>query len=255
MSSLAKVNGEVIETATALRVGILHDDTFLKNTITNALIRQYAEKHNIRNTDQELQLAADELRYSRGLESVDTVTQWMRESHQTALSVQEGIDIMLLHNKVRNAIPEAEIATYYAEHQLDLETVELYSIRLETADKANEILAQINDEGANFQALALEHSQDKDSRHLGGYVGNLTRSQMTGEVEAAVFRAKPISVIGPVKTHNGYNLFKVAVIHRPSLEESKSLIRVKLMEQLTAKLLAEANIEYSVFEAETAASA
>ena len=221
MSTLVRVNGEVVDTATALRVGILHDEPFLKNTISNALIRQYAEKHNIRNTDEELQLAADELRYSRGLESVDTVTQWMRESNQTPLSVQDGIDIMLLHNKVRNAIPEAEIQAYYAEHQLELESVELYSIRLDSHDKANEILAQINDEGANFNVLAMEHSQDQDSRHLGGYVGNLPRSQVTGEVEAAVFRAKPAAVVGPVKTHNGWNLFKVAAFHRPTLEESR----------------------------------
>jgi parvulin-like peptidyl-prolyl isomerase len=242
-----RVNGEAIDVATALRLESLHDNKFLAATVNILLLRQYAEKNNIRNTDQELQLAADELRYSRGLEAVEAVHQWMRESHQTVLSVQEGIDSMLIRNKIRNGIPDSEVQAYYAEHQLEFETVTLYSIRVDNEDKAKELLSQINEEGANFHVLAMEHSQDEDTRHLGGHVGKLGRSQVTGAVEAAVFKAKPGTVIGPVKTDHGWNLFKVAAVNKPGVADAASQIRLALMEQLTTKLAAEATIDYPVF--------
>jgi parvulin-like peptidyl-prolyl isomerase len=255
MAALLKVNGESIDVPAAVRLSILHNATFLRETIRLVMIRQYAQKRNIRNSDAELQLAADELRYHRGLESVQTTEQWMRENHQTPLTIQEGIDVMLLNNKVRNAIAEDAMQAYYAEHKLEYEAAELYSIRVESESKAKELLAQLNDEGANFHVLAMDHSQDENTRHMGGYVGRLTRSQMTGVVAAAVFASRPAAVIGPVKTEQGWNLFKVTKIHRPTYDESKDRVRVALMEQLVNKLIAEAKIEYPVFAEEAVATA
>lgn len=248
MTILATVNGEPIDVADAVRLSNLHDGTFLRDAIRNVLVRQYAEQQGIRNTDAELQLAADELRYARGLEAVDATEQWMRDNQQTTAAIQEGIDFMLLHNKVRNAISDSEVQAYYAEHTLDFETAELYSIRLGSESKARELLAQINEEGANFHVLAMAYSEDEQTRHLGGYAGRLTRAQMTGAVAAAVFAARPASVIGPIKTEHGWNLFKVAAIHRQSFEEAAGAIRVTLMQQLTDRLLKTATITYPVLQ-------
>src|SRR5688572_30650265 len=128
MAALVKINGESIDVPAAVRLSILHNATFLRDTIRLVVIRQYAEKRNIRNSDAELQLAADELRYSRGLEAVAAAEQWMRENHQTPLAIQEGINAMLLNNKVRNAIAEEAMQAHYAEHKLEYEAAELYSI-------------------------------------------------------------------------------------------------------------------------------
>jgi parvulin-like peptidyl-prolyl isomerase len=253
MTTLLKVNGETINIAAAVRQSMLHNSTFLRDTIRNAVIRQYADKQNIRNSDAELQLAADELRYNRGLEAVESVTQWMRENHQTPLALQDGIDTMLLNNKVRNSIAEEKLQAYYAEHKLEYEAAELYSIRVDSESKAKELLAQLNDEGADFHVLAREHSQDENSRHLGGFVGRLSRSEMTGVVAAAVFAPRPAPVIGPVKTEQGWNLFKVTKIHKPTYEESKDRVQVAVMEQLVGKLIAEARVEYPALEEQAAA--
>ena len=255
MPALLKVNDDAVDVASAVRLSILHNSTFLRDTIRAIVIRQYAEKQNIRNTDAELQLAADEMRYNRGLETVDAVQQWMREQHQTPLAIQDGIDSMLLNNKVRNAISEETMQAHYAEHKLEYEAADLYSIRVDSESKTKELLAQLNDEGANFHVLAMEHSQDENARHMGGYVGRLTRSQMTGVVAAAVFAPHPAAVIGPVKTDEGWNLFKVTKIHKPTYDEAKDRVRVALMEQLVDKLIAQAKIEYPVFQEEVVATA
>jgi parvulin-like peptidyl-prolyl isomerase len=255
MTPLATVNGEPIDTATALRHSIFFNESFLDDAVANEVIRQYAEKTGIVNTDAELQLAVDEVRYSRGLESADAGRQWMREHHQTLLSLQNAVDMMLLRNKVRGAIAAAEVQAHYAEHKLEYEAVDLYSIRVESQGKAAELQSQITDEGANFHALAMEHSQDEDSRHLGGYVGRLTRAEMTGGVEAAVFASRPPDLIGPIKTEQGWNLFKVTKVYRPTLAESEGRIRLDLMQQLIGKLIAEAAITYPVLQEEAGATA
>jgi len=248
MTPLATVNGEPIDTATALQHSLFYNESFVKDAVTNALIRQYAAKTGIANTDAELQLAVDEVRYSRGLESADAARQWLRENHLSVLSLQSAVDLMLLRNKVRGAISQADVQAHYAEHKLEYEAVDLYSIRVDSQSKAAELHSQITDEGANFHVLAMEHSQDEESRHMGGYVGRLTRGAMAAEVEAAVFASRPPDLIGPVKTEKGWNLFRVTKIHKPTLAESEGRIRLDLMQQLIDKLLGEAAISYPVLE-------
>jgi parvulin-like peptidyl-prolyl isomerase len=241
---LATVNGEDLDLVSAVRLSVFEGGSFLNDSVALVLLRQYAAAHGISNTDAELQLAADELRYTRGQEKAEAVAQWLRENHQNALSFQDAIDLMLLRNKIRNAIPAEEIKAYYAEHALELETAEVYSIRVADENVAKELRAQMQDEGANFHVLAMEHSTDDATRHLGGFVGGLTRTGMTSAVAAAVFSSKPVSIIGPVKTEHGWNLFKVTKIHKPTLEESTDAIRLTLMTQLADKLRAKARIEY-----------
>lgn len=248
MTTLVTIDGRSVSIAEALQRSIVHNEDFLDKTIDYALLRNYAARHNISNSDEELQLAADELRYQRGLESVERLKQWMETNHQTLYSLQEAIDGMLLRNKIRNSMSDNEIAAYYAEHQLELESVELYSCRLDTEDKARELFAQINEDGADFHSIAMEHSQDAETRKRGGYAGDLKRAEVTGEIEAAVFKARPGQVIGPVKTDKGFNLFKVAAIHRPSLSESRDRIQMTLFQNLLAKLRSEAAVSYPVLE-------
>ena len=252
MPALATVNGEDLDILSAIRLSIFEGGSFLNDAVTLVLLRQYAAERGIANTSAELQLAADELRYTRGHEGAEAMRQWLHENHQDTLSFQDGIDLMLLRNKIRNAIPADEIKAYYAEHAVEFETAEVYSIRVDAEHLAKELLAQMNDEGANFHVLAMEHSKDDTSRHLGGFVGNLTRTAMTGPVAAAVFSSRPVTVIGPVKTDHGWNLFKVTKIRKPTLEESADGIRLTLMDQLIAKLRAKARIEYPALDATAA---
>jgi parvulin-like peptidyl-prolyl isomerase len=250
MPILATVNGEPIDTATALRHSLFFNESFLKDAVTNELIRQYAQKTGISNSDAELQLAVDEVRYSRGLETADAARQWLRENHQTLGSLQNAIDLMLLRNKIRGAIADADVQAHYAEHKLEYEAVDLYSIRVDSESKAAELYSQVTSEGANFHGLAMEHSQDDESRHLGGYVGRLTRADLAASVEAAVFTSRPPELIGPIKTDHGWNLFKVAKIHKPTLADAEGRIRLDLMQQLIDRLIGEATIGYPVLAEE-----
>jgi parvulin-like peptidyl-prolyl isomerase len=248
MAPLATVNGEDLDILSAIRLSIFEGGSFLKDAVDLVLLRQHAAERGIANTDAELQLAADELRYTRGQEAAETLRQWLSANHQDAHSFQDGIDLMLLRNKIRNAASNEEIQAYYAEHAVEFETAEVYSIRVDNEALAKELLAQMNDEGANFHVLAMEHSKDDTSRPLGGYAGTMTRSEMSGEVAAAVFSSRPVTVIGPVRTEKGWNLFRVTKIHKATLDESADRIRLALMEQLLATLRAKARISYPALD-------
>jgi parvulin-like peptidyl-prolyl isomerase len=248
---LMTVNGDPFDLREALRRSLTHDeDKFLDFCIEELLIRQYAAQNGVNNTDEELLVAADELRYQAGMESVEKVHQWLNANHQTLLSMQNGIDHLLLRNKIRNSISKREIEAYFAEHKLELDRVDLYSIRLDDEDKANELYASITEDGSDFHLLAMQHSVDEDTKLSAGYVGRMSRNSLSGEIEATVFNAQAGDIVGPIKTDKGYNLFKVTAIYPAELEKEKDNIQFSLFLSLLARLRAEATITYPVLEEE-----
>jgi peptidyl-prolyl cis-trans isomerase C len=77
------------------------------------------------------------------------------------------------------------------------------------ADEAacEDLKKQIQD-GADFGALAKEHSQCPSGQR-GGALGEFGRGQMVPEFDQVVFSAPINEVQGPVKTQFGYHLLEV----------------------------------------------
>ena len=239
------INGHPYPVKEALRRSMYQSENkFTDDCIAEILIREYAVKNDIKNGAEELQVAMEEMRYQKGLESKEKFQHWMNSNGQNLLSIQNELDYQLLRNKVKASIPYEQIETYFAEFQLEYDRAELYSIRVDSEAKAEELLATIEEEGENFHIQAMEHSEDEESKLKAGYIGKVARSEVTAEIEAAVFVAKPGDVVGPVKTEKGFNLFKVAAIYPASLAAEEDTIRDKLFEDLEAKLRAEAKIDY-----------
>jgi len=249
---LVIVNGHPYPVKEALRRSMYQSQNrFVDICISQILIREYAAKHDISNTVEELQIAIEEMRYDEGLESKEKFLHWMKSKGQNLLSIQNEMDYQLLRNKVRDNIPDEEVQAYFAEYQLEFDRVELYSIRAETQEQAEELLAKIEEEGENFHLVAMEYSEDHESFQKGGYIGDVGRSSVTAEIEAAVFSAQEGDIVGPVKTEKGYNLFKIEAIHPSSLELASDDIRDMLFAKLEAQLLAEAEIKYPLLEEDT----
>lgn len=246
---LLTVNGHPYPVKEALRRSMYQSENrFVDICISEILIREYAAKHEISNTVEELQVAIEEMRYDKGLESKEKFLHWMKTKGQNLLSIQNEMDYQLLRNKVRDNIPDKEVEAYFAEYQLEFDKVELYSIRVNTQEKAEELLAKIEEEGENFHLLAMEYSEDEESYLQAGYIGEVGRSSVTAEIEAAIFAAQEGDIIGPVKTEKGYNLFKIGDVYPSSLEEATEEIRDKLFEKLEAQLLTEAEIKYPLLK-------
>lgn len=225
MATLVVVNGKRIEVQEALRQAILYnEEQLIERAIRMLLVEQYAKDNDIVNTDEELQLAADELRYQNELENVDKLNQWIQGRHLTLMSIQRGIDGHLLKNKVIQAIPKEAIQAFFTEHRLALDWIELYSIRLSSKALAEELYFQITEENANFHVLAMEHSLDLETKKLGGYIGKLKRAQISGEIEAAVFRVSLDKSWAPSKRKKVTIFLKLREWEKSHLRVKKSIL-------------------------------
>lgn len=244
MAPLALVNGVGIDVDDAVRQQLFDGRSLLDDVVDEALLREYAARQGIVNSDLELQVAFDELRYRHDLVSVEATEQWLRDTSQTLRSVQNGLDLQILRNKLLGSLPEETLRAYYADHVLDFEFVQIYSIRVGTEALARELTAQIREEGANFHVLAMEHSTDEDTRHLGGWVGPRRRSELAPAIAAAVFGRSPGTIVGPVQTERGWNVFKVALHTRPAFEEVKERVQARVYDELRQKLRATADVSF-----------
>ncbi len=78
-----------------------------------------------------------------------------------------------------------------------------------------EALAQQLEEGADFAALATEHSQDPGSQAKGGDLGWVSRGMMVAPFEEALFALQVGEVSEPVETSFGWHLIKMTDLREP----------------------------------------
>lgn len=86
--------------------------------------------------------------------------------------------------------------------------------------------------GADFAALAKEHSEDKESAAKGGDFGIVKRSSnQPADVKNAIFSLKPGGVSEPVRQANGFYIFKVDEFITQPYEEVESQIADKIRQE------------------------
>ncbi len=79
---------------------------------------------------------------------------------------------------------------------------------LVSTEKACQDLKGKIDGGADFAALAREHSQCPSGKQ-GGDLGEFTKGQMVKEFDDVVFGSEVGKTHGPVKTQFGYHLIEI----------------------------------------------
>ncbi len=161
-------------------------------------------------------------------------------------------------------IDEAALRQYYGRHLSDYrvpDRVKVAHILFKTTGKnpaevstiektAQDVLAQVKS-GADFAALAKQHSEDT-SAQSGGEIGWIVRKQTVQEFEDAAFSMKP-GEVRLVKTIYGVHIIKVEDkqnAHLQSFDEVKDAIRGELEKQ---KLAAAAESLADRFEREVKA--
>lgn len=82
-------------------------------------------------------------------------------------------------------------------------------ILVSSEDQCKSLITQIK-EGAEFAALAAEHSQCP-SGQSGGALGEFGPGQMVPEFDQAVFQGEVGDVQGPIKTPFGFHVLEVTM--------------------------------------------
>lgn len=107
------------------------------------------------------------------------------------------------------------------------------AVRAKAKSQVEGLRAQLL-KGAEFSALAKQHSQDPGSAPNGGDLGFFTKGRMVPAFEEAAFATQPGGLSGIVETPFGYHVIKVTET-KPARElgfdEVKEQIRVYLQQQ------------------------
>ena len=118
-------------------------------------------------------------------------------------------------------ISEAEILSYYRDHQEDYRVPEKRKIdyvlfhnlptledSAETWEDGRELVERAR-EGEDFALLVQDFSQDRATISRDGDLGYFPRGRWPDEFDKAVFGAKIGGVIGPLKTNRGLHIVKI----------------------------------------------
>lgn len=167
-----------------------------------------------------------------------------------ALASREAVVRAHLEEIAGAGITDASVEQAYEERAVQYRrpSVRASHIAVREESLATDLMGQIEG-GADFTALAAEHSIDPGTKMQGGDIGWFERERMLPEIAEAAFGAEVGDVVGPVESRMGFHLIKVT-----DRRESKPLeeVRGELEETLRQEILdeyvrtakADAAIEY-----------
>jgi len=177
------------------------------------------------------QLILEEMLYSEAKENK------MDEAKEYQVALEQLKRSLLAQYLVSNLmssidVSEKEVEEYYNSNKnsfISGETVTASHILVETLEKANDILKEIND-GLSFADAAQKYSSCP-SKNSGGNLGKFGKGQMVPEFEDAVFAMKVGDISSPVETQFGHHLIQLN-----EKSESKELTLEEVKNDITNKI-------------------
>lgn len=244
IETLIVINGEPVPTADALGWAALLGGPDLRDfALRQVAVGQAARAQGFEATPEEIRELFVEMRYMMRLESGEALRAWMADNAVTAEVMSEACAQIVLRRKLRETITSDMVERHYVENRPSYDRVALYRIRVEDPDVAQELRALVLNEDESFCLLAMEHSVDEATAHMGGYLGEIARGELAGDIEATVFGAEAGDVVGPVRTEGGWEVFLVHAVRTQPLEEVAEEIREAKFEEMIEGAAARARIE------------
>lgn len=209
--------------------------------ITEILIEQEAERHNIQVGDDEIEAEIDAMAGQYG--GRETLEMLLSQSGSSLEAFKRDIRLNLYVERIladEIEVTDDEVREYYENNQ-DLyeqeEQIKARHILVEDSALARELLTQLRN-GADFAELAEKHSTDTVSAANGGDLGWFPRGQMVEPFEEAAFSAEIGEIVGPVETEHGYHLIEV-LDHREAGVQPFDEVEDEIRESLRAQKLQE----------------
>lgn len=241
MAELVRINEEVITTDGLIKHLKLNGqyDGIIEELVREKLTVHEARKAGLEVTDEDVQTRADQIRRVRGLHRAVDMNRWLDQIGVTVDDLEAFIMHMVYFEKMQAHIASDDsVEEYFSLNSPRFDSLVLGHIVVESAGKAREILAILEDEPDLFESLAEEHST-ADTASEGGYIGMVTRGSLVSDIEAKVFHAEPGEVLGPFGTPDGssWEIFMVKQRRNAELDDDTraDIRRVIKEEWLTAR--------------------
>lgn len=141
--------------------------------------------------------------------------------------------------RLNEQISEESLALEYKKRYVDAEErtqINASHILVETEEKAQEIAGLARAEGADFAALAKEHSTGP-SAPRGGDLGFFGPGQMVPAFDAAVFALEVGEISEPIETQFGWHVIRLNADH-PPLEQVREALIGEMTNEITQSIVA-----------------
>lgn len=206
----------------------------VERIVTRKVIASTAIEAGIKVETEELQKAADQLRFMYKLNSADDTWIWLAKHGLSLDDFEEIAYTNLISVNLATHLFADKVESYFFECQLDYAGAVIYEVVLDDEDLAIELFYAIQQGEMSFIEAAHQYIQDKELRRSGGYRGIVRRSSLKPEISAAIFAAKPPQLLKPIVASSGIHLILVEEIIQPQLDDK---LRYQIMSDLFAQWL------------------
>jgi len=151
---------------------------------------------------------------------------WLLRNGITYDEFHESVAFGIKVDKLKTAITEPKLESYFTERQPVLDRVVLSRIVVTDEQLALDLKEQILGDRTQFESLAKQHSLTGD---INGLMGPVSRGTLPDVLKTAVELAQVGELIGPLQINERYCLFRVEEFLPAALEGS---LKQELQNQL-----------------------
>ncbi len=206
------------------------------------ILRQYViekelqEREDIAISPALTEQAIIDFRLKNQLTEPKNFQEWLKNSGTDYDTFHSSVALGFKLEKLKAVVIEPKLQEYFIERKIFLDRVVISRIIVDNRELAEELQAQILEEGASFEQLAKEYSLT-DDRMVNGMMGPVSRGTMPDKLRAAVDVVNPGDIVGPLELEERYGLFRVEQFLPASLEDTQ--LKQALQNELFEKWLAE----------------
>lgn len=182
----------------------------IREAVLDKVIAHAVKHEDIQVGTEELQHAANAFRVRSRLHKTADLERWLAQIGLTHEEFETGLERALQTKKLADKVVNQEqVDKFFADNRTRFDRARLAHLVVEKEGLANELLAQLREDGADFGAMVRQHSLDERSKLAGGRLGVGRRRNLYHAMATAVFGAQKGEVVGPFKTPRGHVLLKV----------------------------------------------
>jgi len=217
--------------------------TLLLESLSEKFIQAAARSAGISVSSEELQQSANRFRQQQGLCGVEDTQTWLQSNGLRVIDWEARIERALLGEKFRDQLMKQHHEQYFAAQGERYACARVSHFAVPTEGLARELVARLNDEGADFHELSRQHAVLS-----AGTIENrvVMRCELPEGMADVVFQTKPERTTNPVPSQQGWHLFYVHELMPPRLDEpTKARVRQELFGIWLKERLANVRIDLS----------
>lgn len=195
--------------------------TILEAIATSRIITEFATQAGIEISIEELQQAADSMRFTYQLLRAEDTWNWLNKHYLSLDDFEDMAKTNLLSAKLANHLFADKVEPFFYAHQIDYAGAVTYEVILDDEDLALELFYSLKEGEISFQEIARQYIQTPEIRRAGGYQGIRYRRDFRPEIAAAVFAATPPQILKPIITPKGVHIIAVEEIISAELDEQR----------------------------------